>query len=75
MKESKKNLYRCESCKKFFPYENRKVKTRQLYNVTTNEDACPFCNSWNITAYGSNKYAFNKYMNHNVVNDGRYYAK
>ena len=70
-----KNPYRCESCKQFFPYEEREVKTHQLYNVTTTKDVCPFCGSWNITAYSFGHRVENKYLNHDIVKDGRYYAK
>lgn len=72
-----KKPYRCLSCKKLFPYEDRIITERSLYNIVTiKEDACPFCKSTNISWYGFNHCPENKYLNHyDVVNDKRYYNK
>ena len=71
-----KNPYRCESCKQFFSYDKRRIVKRSLYTKTITEDACPYCGSWNITAYSfGNKRAENKYLNYDILRDKRYYNK
>lgn len=71
-----KNPYRCETCKKFFPYDDRKIIKRRLYTKTIEENACPYCGSWNITSYSfGNSRAENKYLNYDVLRDKRYYSK
>lgn len=75
MKRSMKNPYRCETCKEFFSYYDRKIIERDMYGIKVVENACPYCGSWNITSYNFGHKAENKYLNHDIVKDGRYYAK
>ena len=70
-----KKPYRCENCKKLFSYDDRKIVTRKMYGITTTENACPFCNSWNVSAYCFGKDVENKYLNYDVLRDKRYYTK
>jgi len=75
MKEVGNKPYRCEKCKQFFRYKDRKVFERKLYNITTKENACPYCGSWNISLYTFNNGIENKYLSYDVTRDKRYYNK